>query len=340
MMAGATFDDTTPDSVDEGDGGALRMSANRNLYVNLRDGAGNERAANVNANSRLEITIEEDNVGIGGGTQYAVDAALGATPTGTVAIAKRDDALSALTPVEGDAVEMRVDANGALWVIHSGVVSVDDNAGSLTVDNAALSVTGGGVEATALRVTLASDSTGVLTVDDGGGSLTVDGTVTASNTAGDVAHDGADSGNPVKIGAVAKETDATDPGSVAEDDRSDLRSDRNGRLLVNTAHPNLWDATENNSTAQTNNELKAAPGANLSLYVTDIVMSTDTAMNIKLVKNTAAPTDIAGPYYFAANGGIAIAFSTPIRVTANTNIGYTSSAAGNHTIEAHGYIAP
>jgi hypothetical protein len=62
----------------------------------------------------------------------------------------------------------------------TGVVSVDDNGGSLTVDNAALSVTGGGVEAGALRVTLANDSTGVVSVDDNGGSLTVDGSVTCN----------------------------------------------------------------------------------------------------------------------------------------------------------------
>jgi hypothetical protein len=39
---------------------------------------------------------------------------------------------------------------------------------------------GGGTEAAALRVTIASDSTGVVSVDDGGGALTVDGTVTAN----------------------------------------------------------------------------------------------------------------------------------------------------------------
>lgn len=39
---------------------------------------------------------------------------------------------------------------------------------------------GGGVEAGALLVTIASDSTGVLSVDDNGGSLTVDGAVTAT----------------------------------------------------------------------------------------------------------------------------------------------------------------
>lgn len=43
---------------------------------------------------------------------------------------------------------------------------------------------GGGVEAGTLRVTLASDSTGVLSVDDNGGTLTVDGTVTANLAAG------------------------------------------------------------------------------------------------------------------------------------------------------------
>jgi len=51
------------------------------------------------------------------------------------------------------------------------------------VTNTVLSVVGGGTEATAQRVTIASDSTGVLSVDDNGGSLTVDGTVDLVETA-------------------------------------------------------------------------------------------------------------------------------------------------------------
>ena len=46
---------------------------------------------------------------------------------------------------------------------------------------APLSTTGTGTEATALRVTIATDSTGVLSVDDNGGALTVDGTVAVTN---------------------------------------------------------------------------------------------------------------------------------------------------------------
>lgn len=48
---------------------------------------------------------------------------------------------------------------------------------------APLSTTGGGTEATALRVTVATDSTGVLSVDDNGSSLTVDYATTGSGTA-------------------------------------------------------------------------------------------------------------------------------------------------------------
>lgn len=57
VMSGAEFDDTSPDSVDEGDGGAVRMSANRNLYVRIRDNAGNERGLNIDGNGALAATV-------------------------------------------------------------------------------------------------------------------------------------------------------------------------------------------------------------------------------------------------------------------------------------------
>ena len=53
-------------------------------------------------------------------------------------------------------------------------VGINDSGNSITVDNATISVVGSGTEATAQRVTIATDSTGVLSVDDNGGSLTVD----------------------------------------------------------------------------------------------------------------------------------------------------------------------
>lgn len=62
------------------------------------------------------------------------------------------------------------------------IAAGDNNIGNVDIVTvpAPLSTTGGGTEAAALRVTIATDSTGVLSVDDNGGSLTVDGTVTAN----------------------------------------------------------------------------------------------------------------------------------------------------------------
>ena len=55
QMIGAEFDDTGPDSVDEGDAGAVRMSANRNIYTTIRDAAGNERGVNVDSSNQLLV---------------------------------------------------------------------------------------------------------------------------------------------------------------------------------------------------------------------------------------------------------------------------------------------
>lgn len=65
MMAGAQFDNSGTDSVDEGDAGALRMSANRNLFVNIRDNAGNERGLNIDANGAAAVTNSAGEAHIG-----------------------------------------------------------------------------------------------------------------------------------------------------------------------------------------------------------------------------------------------------------------------------------
>lgn len=92
-----------------GDKGIMALAVRQDTQADL--GAdGDYVPLSIDENGALRVS------GGGGGTQYNVDGALGSTPTGNVLLAKRDDALSALTPVEGDAIELRVDANGALWV--------------------------------------------------------------------------------------------------------------------------------------------------------------------------------------------------------------------------------
>jgi hypothetical protein len=113
----------------------------------------------------------------------AIDTATGATDTGVLVLATRDDALSALTPVEGDNIQLRVDANGALWVIPYGangngqgtaansspVVEASDSVlvTSIPVDDAA-------VTAAAQRVQMVgffADETATDSVDEGDGGM-------------------------------------------------------------------------------------------------------------------------------------------------------------------------
>jgi hypothetical protein len=65
-------------------------------------------------------------------------------------------------------------------------------------------VVGGGAEATALRVTLANDSTGVVSIDDGGNTITVDGSVDVTGS-GDV---------PITLDSEVVAVDATGQGDV------------------------------------------------------------------------------------------------------------------------------
>lgn len=65
IMSGYEYDDTGTDSVNEGDAGAARMSANRNIYFQLRDAAGNERGANVNATNELKVDASGQYLNIG-----------------------------------------------------------------------------------------------------------------------------------------------------------------------------------------------------------------------------------------------------------------------------------
>jgi hypothetical protein len=100
------------------------------------------------------------------------------TPSKAIGIAGTDGTNPQIVKTDASG-ELQVDVltMPTVAVTQSGTwdeVGINDSGNSITVDNAALSVTGGGVEASALRVTLASDSTGVVSVDDNGGSLTVD----------------------------------------------------------------------------------------------------------------------------------------------------------------------
>ncbi len=124
------------------------------------DNAGlTELASAINASSQLDINVAADAVGLATETTLSN---LDTTTTSILADTASIDTSTASTDTK-------------LTTTNTKLTDIETNTDSLAV-------TGGGLEATALRVTLANDSTGVLTVDDGGGSLTVDGTVSATQS--------------------------------------------------------------------------------------------------------------------------------------------------------------
>lgn len=153
---GMLADETTPDSVDEGDIGIPRMTLDRKQLNVLVDATTDSQRLGIDASGNAQVIVNAElptgTNNIGDVDVLTVPAPLSTTGGGTEATALR-------VTIANDS---------------TGLVSVDDNGSSITIDNSTLAVVGGGTEATALRVTIANDSTGVLSVDDNGSTITVD----------------------------------------------------------------------------------------------------------------------------------------------------------------------
>jgi hypothetical protein len=295
---GSAVDTSTTDPLPVGDaGGSLTVDGT----VTVQDGGGS-----LTVDGTVSVTdgggslTVDGTVGVSGAASADYD-----TGAGTVSTTMLGLALPASGgPVAGGtpSAPVRTDPTGTTTQPVSdagGSLSVDDNGGSLTVDNAALAVTGGGVEAGALRVTVASDSTGVLSVDDNGGtlsvddgagSLTVDGTVTAN--AGTGPWPVTDNGGSLTV-----------DGTVA----ANLAPVTSGGLLI---HRRISDASTN---AQS---VKASAG---QVYVIDATNTNAAPRYLKLYNLATAPT---------------VGTSTPVMTLM---IPGNTAGAGRILSDAHGF---
>lgn len=311
----AAVDDVTPDSAAEGKLGILRMSGRRELYIQLRDAAGNERGLNVDASGQIAVTVASGQ---------------------TIGLAAGTNGIGKLTANSGVTI-------GAVEIAAAQTLATVSTVTSVTQFNGnAIDLGNGAVGTGTLRVTIASDTTGVLSIDDNSGSITVDNNGTfAVQAAGDVAHDAADSGNPVKVGAkaIAALSGAT---LVSAADRTDAQSDLDGAIIVRDGYA-LGDGVQGAAsvTDTTATSVISAPGANVYLYITDIqVANTGATAVLVTFQLDPAGTPSTLAYTIApAGGGSNIHFGKPLKVTtANKAFGFT--AGGSTTtlyVSAQGY---
>lgn len=168
--------------------------------------------------------------------------------------------------------------------------------------------TGNGSATNSLRVTVADDSTGVLSV------------------AGGVAHDSADSGNPLKVGARAKSA-LSAVTLVASDDRTNLHADLDGALLVRPGST-IADKVSGNAsnTDGTSTQCIAAQGAGIITELTLVILTnmhaTDT-IYVEIKDGTTTKLTVPVP----AKGGVVVPIPDGLPGTANTAWNFDPSAA-------------
>lgn len=293
-------------SIDDG-GGTISVDGNVGINVSLPAGPNNIGDVDIASMPNVTLAAGTNTNEVVGDVSHDSVAAGNPVLVGAYASGAAPVDVSA----DGDAVR--------IWALKNGALAVQPTL------SGALAVGGNGVAGVGVqRVTIANDSTGVL--------ATVSTVTTVSTlSGGGVAHDGADSGNPVKVGAKASLT-LSDDTIVANGDRTDLTSDGDGAVLVRSNFP-LGDLiseavsnTDGNSTALTNFGATASTRS----YVTAIsVFRTDagaTAAYIDFRDGTAGSVLYRMP--LPPNGGSVIASPHPLfRTTANTALAFDVSAA-------------
>jgi hypothetical protein len=323
--AGALFDDVTPDSVNENDAGAVRMSGNRNLYTTIRDAAGNERGLNIAADGSIAVTSAAGATAANQSTMVTalqlidnIPITIGSTTSGqSGALAMGAVSTSAPTYTNAQSHPLSLDTSGALRVAitsgaGSGGTAIADRA-AFTSGTTSFTPVGGFYQATVTQVTDGQAAAAGLTI---GRALKVaisnpDGS--AATYATDVVEDAAETaggGGPMVL-SVRRDTAASSAGTAG--DNATFNTDSLGRLWVRPGvpcsdHARIESVAIDTSTSG-NVQLVALNGSDLIYVCGYSVMVGATATAVQFIRGTGTAcgtgeTDLTGPWPFAANGGI------------------------------------
>lgn len=261
----------------------------------------------------------------------AEDAVHASGDVGVMALSVRRDANTAFA-ADGDYAPLQTDVQGFLKVIVSDSINLTTTVASITAGDNNI----GNVDVLTLPA-LVAGTANIGDVD----VLTLPDVIAV----GKAAHDAAAAGNPVQVaGTHETPADSAPTNRLASVTDGDVQrfSTVDGAMFVIPTGPQMWSYHENSSLALTDTAVHAAPGAGLSLYITDIVVSTGAATAFNVFFEEGAATVVLGPYYLeaVAGRGFAIHFGTPKKITANTGFNVTTSAAIAHGIDVTGFIAP
>lgn len=317
----ATATDLSAGNTD-GDYEPLQVDANGKLHVNpgtvTVTGTVTSNAG-TNLNTSLLALEAGGNLATVAALSKAEDAAHASGNTGVMALAVRNATVTDLSVgnTDGDYEPLQVSAAGRLWTsttVDSALPAGTNAIGKLASNSG---VTIGAVEIAAAQ-TLAT----VTTVS----TVTTATTLTGSG----IAHDGADSGNPHKIGMRAKSS-LTAITLVAADDRSDTFCDVDGVTIVKTGAPSANVVSERVSNTDGSSTAFSTFGAaaNLRNFITAVTVHNAHATTNGYVDfRDGTAGSIIWTFPLPATGGTTLNFDPPLRQpTANTALAFDVSAA-------------
>lgn len=148
--------------------------------------------------------------------------------------------------------------------------------------------------------------------------------------------------------------DDTSTGAVTENQWAPVRCTPSRQFMVSTVGPggsiNCLVAVSTATTIQAVGGSCVAPGAGLSVYITDIEFGSSAASgtaadSFPTLKSGTTGTCGTGTAVIwqglsTANSTIVVNLSQPIKVAANSEVCWIMTTAGSKTIQLHGYIAP
>lgn len=365
---GGEVDDTGTTAATENSAAACRMTVQRALHVNLRDAAGAELSVGGGTQYTEDAAAAADPVG------NAINLIRNDSRTGSLTSADGDNIAVRGTnfgemyvkhvdaiPVTDNSGSLTVD--GTVAATQSGTWNITNVSGTVSLPTGAATAakqpalgTAGTASADVITVqgiasmtALKVDGSAVTQpVSDAGGSLTVDngGTFAVqAASAGDVASDGVDSGNPVKIGFQARTSDIT---AVASADRVNGIADILGKqvVLLNAVPDLTWSyaAAAGGLVTTSGVTAKAAAGAGIRNYVDSIqvINSHQTISTEVVIRDGASGTVLHRGWAQAAGGGYAMRFDPPLRGTANTLVEIaevTTTATAGVLVNLQGHTA-
>jgi len=121
-----------------------------------------------------------------------------------------------------------------------------------------------------------------------------------------------------------------------------LRTDPHGVLFAHPHGPRIWDYFREFTTQQTNTEIHAGV-KDQSLYITDIFLQVNAAVNITLIEGGLAASATNTKFKFIGStqsDGVSRSYKVPKKLRPGMSLTVTTSGAVTVEVEVHGFVAP